>query len=44
MGLMPIFKGKKKEKDCCNIEIVEVINENINCCSSEEKKEEKKES
>ncbi|EOR25252.1 MULTISPECIES: hypothetical protein [Bacillaceae] len=39
MGLMSIFKGNKKEKDCCNIEIVEVINENTNCCSSEEKKE-----
>ncbi|WP_276319760.1 hypothetical protein [Priestia megaterium] len=43
MGLLSIFKGNKKEKDCCNIEIVEIKEEKSTCCTNEANKEQKKE-
>ncbi|WP_268585938.1 hypothetical protein [Priestia endophytica] len=42
MGLLSIFKGNKKVKDCCQVEIVEVKEEKNSCCSSENNESEKK--
>jgi hypothetical protein len=42
MGLLSIFKGNKKEKDCCNIEIVEMTEEKNTCCSSSDADQHKK--
>lgn len=42
MGLLSIFKGNKKEKDCCNIEIVELKEEKTTCCSSSDTAQQKK--
>ncbi|MBO2537230.1 hypothetical protein [Rummeliibacillus suwonensis] len=35
MNLLSIFKGNqnKKEKDCCQIEIIEIKDAENNCCS-----------
>ncbi|MFP7176076.1 hypothetical protein [Priestia filamentosa] len=43
MGLLSIFKGNKKEKDCCQIEIVEVKEEENKCCSTQTSENTKKE-
>lgn len=38
MNLLSIFKGNqnKKEKNCCQIEIIEVKDTENNCCSSKQ--------
>ncbi|SCN02989.1 Uncharacterized protein BCF24048_05588 [Bacillus cereus] len=44
MGLLSIFKRDKKEKDCCNIEIIEIKDEQSekeSCCSKNTEKEDK---
>ncbi len=42
MGLMSIFKGSKKEKDCCNFEIVEIKEEKNTSCSNVDNAQQKK--
>lgn len=41
MNLLSIFKGKAKKKDCCQIEIIEIKEEDSSCCSSQSNEEKK---
>jgi hypothetical protein len=44
MGLLSILKGTKRKKDCCNIEIIEIKDEQSekeSCCSKNTEKEDK---